>query len=179
MRIGFGYDVHPLVKGRKLILGGVEIPFEKGLEGHSDADVLLHALCDAILGALGEGDIGKHFPNTDPQFRGISSVQLLRAVAAKMTEKDFVIGNLDSTVVAERPKIGPFIPRMKEEIAGALRISSQQINIKATTSEGLGFIGKGKGMAAYAVVLLKEARSSELKGNKQAPNHKHQIPKKI
>jgi len=159
MRIGFGYDVHPLVEGRTLILGGVEIPFVKGLEGHSDADVLLHAICDGILGALGEGDIGKHFPNTDPQFKGISSVQLLRAVAVKMAEKNFIIGNLDSTVVAERPKIGPFIPRMKEQIAGALKISPQRINIKATTSEGLGFIGEGKGMAAYAVVLLKEARS--------------------
>ena len=158
MRIGFGYDVHPLVEGRPLILGGVEIPFVKGLEGHSDADVLLHAICDGILGALGEGDIGKHFPNTDPQFKGISSVQLLRAVAVKMAEKNFIIGNLDSTVVAERPKIGPFIPRMKEQIAGALKISPQRINIKATTSEGLGFIGEGKGMAAYAVVLLKEAR---------------------
>jgi 2-C-methyl-D-erythritol 2,4-cyclodiphosphate synthase len=162
MRIGFGYDVHPLVEDRKLILGGVEIPFEQGLEGHSDADVLLHALCDAILGALGEGDIGKHFPNTDPQFKGISSLQLLRAVAVKMAEKKFILGNLDSTVVAERPKIGPFIPQMKEQIAGALRISPQRINIKATTSEGLGFIGEGKGMAAYAVVLLKEARSSNL-----------------
>jgi len=162
MRIGFGYDVHPLVEDRKLILGGVEIPFEKGLEGHSDADVLLHAICDGILGALGEGDIGKHFPNTDPQFKGISSLQLLRAVAVKMAEKKFILGNLDSTVVAERPKIGPFIPQMKEQIAGALRISPQRINIKATTSEGLGFIGEGKGMAAYAVVLLKEARSSEL-----------------
>lgn len=162
MRIGFGYDVHPLVEGRKLVLGGVEIPFEKGLEGHSDADVLLHAICDGILGALGEGDIGKHFPNTDPQFKGISSLQLLRAVAVKMAEKNFIIGNLDSTVVAERPKIGPFIPQMKEQIAGALRISPQRINIKATTSEGLGFIGEGKGMAAYAVVLLKEARSSKL-----------------
>ncbi|MCX5917400.1 MAG: 2-C-methyl-D-erythritol 2,4-cyclodiphosphate synthase [Deltaproteobacteria bacterium] len=159
MRIGFGYDVHPLVEDRKLILGGVEIPFEKGLEGHSDADVLLHALCDAILGALGEGDIGKHFPNIDPQFKGISSLQLLRAVAVKMAEKNFILGNLDSTVVAERPKIGPFIPQMKEQIAGALRISPQRINIKATTSEGLGFIGEGKGIAAYAVVLLKEARS--------------------
>jgi 2-C-methyl-D-erythritol 2,4-cyclodiphosphate synthase len=156
MRIGFGYDIHPLVEGRKLILGGVEIPFEIGLEGHSDADVLLHAICDGILGALGEGDIGKHFPNTDPQFKGISSVQLLRAVAVKMAEKNFIIGNLDSTVVAERPKIGPFIPQMKEQIAGALRTSPQRINIKATTSEGLGFIGEGKGMAAYAVVLLKE-----------------------
>ncbi|HEX7373012.1 MAG TPA: 2-C-methyl-D-erythritol 2,4-cyclodiphosphate synthase [Thermodesulfobacteriota bacterium] len=162
MRIGFGYDVHPLVEGRTLILGGVEIPFVKGLEGHSDADVLLHAICDGILGALGEGDIGKHFPNTDPQFKGISSVQLLQAVAVKMAEKNFIIGNLDSTVVAERPKIGPFIPRMKEQIAGALKISPQRINITATTSEGLGFIGEGKGMAAYAVVLLKESRSSEL-----------------
>jgi 2-C-methyl-D-erythritol 2,4-cyclodiphosphate synthase len=161
MRIGFGYDVHPLVEDRKLILGGVEIPFEKGLEGHSDADVLLHALCDAILGALGEGDIGKHFPNTDPQFKGISSLQLLRAVAVKMAEKNFILGNLDSTVVAERPKIGPFIPQMKEQIAGALRISPQRINIKATTTEGLGFIGEGKGMAAYAVVLLKEVQNNK------------------
>jgi 2-C-methyl-D-erythritol 2,4-cyclodiphosphate synthase len=161
MRIGFGYDVHPLVEGRKLILGGVEVPFEKGLEGHSDADVLLHAICDGILGALGEGDIGIHFPNTDPQFRGISSVRLLRAVAVKMAEKNFIIGNLDSTVVAESPRIGPFIPQMKEEIAGALGISPQQINIKATTSEGLGFIGGGKGMAAYAVVLLKEVQNKK------------------
>jgi 2-C-methyl-D-erythritol 2,4-cyclodiphosphate synthase len=161
MRIGFGYDVHPLVEDRKLILGGVEIPFEKGLEGHSDADVLLHAICDGILGALGEGDIGKHFPNTDPQFKGISSLQLLRAVAVKMAEKNFILGNLDSTVVAERPKIGPFIPRMKEQIAGALRISPQRINIKATTTEGLGFIGEGKGMAAYAVVLLKEVQNNK------------------
>ncbi|MGE5254024.1 MAG: 2-C-methyl-D-erythritol 2,4-cyclodiphosphate synthase, partial [Planctomycetaceae bacterium] len=149
MRIGFGYDVHPLVEGRKLILGGVEVPFEKGLEGHSDADVLLHAICDGILGALGEGDIGIHFPNTDPQFRGISSLRLLRAVAAKTAENNFIIGNLDSTVVAESPKIGPFIPHMKEEIAGALGISPRQINIKATTSEGLGFIGEGKAMAAH------------------------------
>jgi 2-C-methyl-D-erythritol 2,4-cyclodiphosphate synthase len=161
MRIGFGYDVHPLVEDRKLILGGVEIPFEKGLEGHSDADVLLHAICDGILGALGEGDIGKHFPNTDPQFKGISSLQLLRAVAVKMEEKNFILGNLDSTVVAERPKIGPFIPQMKEQIAGALRISPQRINIKATTTEGLGFIGEGKGMAAYAVVLLKEVQNNK------------------
>jgi len=161
MRIGFGYDVHPLVEGRKLILGGVEIPFEKGPEGHSDADVLLHALCDAILGALGEGDIGKHFPDTDPHFKGICSLQLLRAVAVKMAEKKYIIENLDSTVVAERPKIGPFIPQMKEQIAGALRMSPQRINIKATTSEGLGFLGEGKGMAAYAVVLLNEVQNKK------------------
>ena len=156
MRIGFGYDVHPLVTGRKLILGGVEIPFEKGLEGHSDADVLLHALCDAILGALGEGDIGKHFPNTDPRFKGISSLQLLRAVAVRMGEKGFIVGNLDSTLVAEKPKIEVFIPQMKEQIAAGLGMPRERVNIKATTSEGLGFVGEGRGIAAYAVVLLEE-----------------------
>jgi 2-C-methyl-D-erythritol 2,4-cyclodiphosphate synthase len=156
MRIGFGYDVHPLVEGRKLILGGVEIPFAKGLEGHSDADVLLHAICDGILGALGEGDIGKHFPNTDLRFKGISSLRLLEAVASKLAEKFFLVANLDSTVVAENPQIGPYLPRMAEQIARVLRISPEQVNIKATTSENLGFIGEGKGIAAYAVVLLKE-----------------------
>jgi 2-C-methyl-D-erythritol 2,4-cyclodiphosphate synthase len=156
MRIGLGYDVHPLVKGRKLILGGVEIPFDKGLEGHSDADVLLHAICDGILGALGEGDIGKHFPNTDPRYKGISSLRLLEGVASRLAEKFFLVENLDSTVVAENPQIGPYIPRMAEEIARVLRIAPQQVNIKATTSENLGFIGEGKGIAAYAVVLLKE-----------------------
>jgi len=156
MRIGFGYDVHPLVEGRKLILGGVEIPFEKGLEGHSDADVLLHAICDGILGALGEGDIGMHFPNTDPRWKGISSLRILEDVASKLPEKFFLVENLDSTVIAENPKIGPYIPRMAEQIARALRIAPEQVNIKATTSENLGFIGEGKGIAAYAVVLLKE-----------------------
>ncbi len=156
MRIGFGYDVHPLVEGRKLILGGVEIPFEKGLEGHSDADVLLHAICDGILGALGEGDIGMHFPNTDPRWKGISSLRILENVASKLPEKFFLVENLDSTVIAENPKIGPYIPRMAEQIARALRIAPEQVNIKATTSENLGFIGEGKGIAAYAVVLLKE-----------------------
>jgi 2-C-methyl-D-erythritol 2,4-cyclodiphosphate synthase len=156
MRIGLGYDVHPLVEGRKLILGGVEIPFEKGLEGYSDADVLLHAICDGILGALGEGDIGMHFPNTDPRFKGISSLRLLEGVASKLAEKSFLVENLDSTVVTENPKIGPYIPRMAEQIARVLRIAPQQVNIKATTSENLGFIGEGKGIAAYAVVLLKE-----------------------
>ena len=156
MRIGFGYDVHPLVEGRKLILGGVEIPFEKGLEGHSDADVLLHAICDGILGALGEGDIGTHFPNTDPRWKGISSLRILEDVASKLPEKFFLVENLDSTVIAENPKIGPYIPRMAEQIARALRIAPEQVNIKATTSENLGFIGEGKGIAAYAVVLLKE-----------------------
>jgi len=161
MRIGFGYDVHRLVSGRKLILGGVPIPHEKGLEGHSDADVLLHALCDGILGAMGEGDIGKHFPNTDPRFRGISSLELLKSVAMMMSRKKWSVENLDTTVVAEQPMIGPFIPQMAEKIAGVLKIPAGKINIKATTSEGMGFIGEGKGIAAYAVVLLKKGRSSE------------------
>ena len=156
MRIGFGYDVHPLVEGRRLILGGVEIPFEKGLEGHSDADVLLHAVCDALLGALGEGDIGKHFPNNDPRYRGISSLRLLEAVASMMTERFLAVENLDVSVVAEKPKIAAHIPRMNELISRVLNLTPGRVNIKATTSEGLGFIGEGKGMAAYAVVLLKE-----------------------
>jgi 2-C-methyl-D-erythritol 2,4-cyclodiphosphate synthase len=164
MRVGFGYDVHRLAKGRKLILGGVEIPFEKGLEGHSDADVLLHAICDGLLGAIGKGDIGQHFPNTDPQFKDISSLKLLQGVALKMAELNFAVENVDSTVVAERPKIGPYIPQMGEKIARVLNISPRQVNVKATTSEGLGFIGQAKGIAAYAVVLLKEVTG------------KHQIP---
>ena len=161
MRIGFGYDVHPLVEGRKLILGGVEIPFEKGLEGHSDADVLLHALCDAILGALGEGDIGKHFPNTDPQFRGISSLRLLEAVSSLLPGKLFGVENLDVSVVAEKPRIAAYIPRMIEQISRTLNLAPERVNIKATTSEGLGFVGEGKGIAAYAVVLLKEVPRPE------------------
>jgi len=161
MRIGFGYDVHRLVSGRKLILGGMQIPHEKGLEGHSDADVLLHALCDGILGALGEGDIGKHFPNADPRFRGISSLELLKSVALMMARKKWNVENLDTTVVAEQPMIGPYIPQMVEKIAGVLKIPAGKINIKATTSEGMGFIGEKKGIVAYAVVLLKKGRSSE------------------
>jgi 2-C-methyl-D-erythritol 2,4-cyclodiphosphate synthase len=161
MRIGFGYDVHPLVEGRKLILGGVEIPFGKGLEGHSDADVLLHALCDAILGALGEGDIGKHFPNTDPQFRGISSLRLLEAVSSLLPGKLFGVENLDVSVVAEKPRIAAYIPRMTEQISRVLNLAPERVNIKATTSEGLGFVGEGKGIAAYAVVLLKEVPRPE------------------
>lgn len=154
MRIGFGYDVHRLVEGRKLILGGVQVPYQKGLEGHSDADVLLHALCDALLGAMGEGDIGRHFPNTEPRFRGISSLRLLQNVATMMAEQSLAVENLDTTVVAEQPLIGPYIPQMVERIATALEIPAGRVNIKATTSEGLGFIGEGKGIVAYAVVLL-------------------------
>jgi len=154
MRIGFGYDVHPLVADRKLILGGVEIPYKKGLGGHSDADVLLHAVCDALLGAMGEGDIGKHFPNTDPQWRGISSLRLLKMVATKMNDLGLTVENIDTTVVAEEPRLGPHIPQMAEGIAGTLGIPARRVNIKATTSEGLGFVGEGKGVVAHAVVLL-------------------------
>ncbi len=154
MRIGFGYDVHPLTAGRQLIIGGIEIPYEKGLEGHSDADVLLHAICDGILGAMGEGDIGQHFPNTDPRFLGISSLELLRRVTVLMKEQKLTLGNLDATVVAERPRIGSYIPLMRGRIAAILGSDAHQINVKATTSEGLGFVGEGRGIAAYAVVLL-------------------------
>jgi len=156
MRIGFGYDVHRLVEGRKLVLGSVEIPFEKGLEGHSDADVLLHAIADGLLGAMGEGDIGCHFPNTDPRFKDISSLKLLQAVSRKMVELNFVVENVDSTVVGERPRISPYISQMAEKIAQTLNVSPRQVNVKATTSEGLGFIGEGRGIAAYAVVLIKQ-----------------------
>jgi len=159
MRIGFGYDVHRLVSGRKLILGGVQIPHEKGLEGHSDADVLLHAVCDGILGAMGEGDIGKHFPNSDPRYRGISSLELLKSVASMMNRQKWNVENLDTTVVAEQPTIEPYIPQMAEKIAGTLEIPPSRVSIKATTSEGLGFVGEKKGIAAYAVVLLKKVRS--------------------
>jgi len=154
MRIGFGYDVHRLVEGRKLVIGGVEIPHEKGLAGHSDADVLLHAICDGLLGAMGEGDIGKHFPDTDPQFRGISSLKLLRRVTAILAERNLWVGNLDTMVIAEQPRIMPYIPSMKARIAEAMQIAEEKVNIKATTSEGLGFVGEGEGIAAYAVVLL-------------------------
>ncbi len=154
MRIGFGYDVHPLTAGRQLIIGGVEIPYDKGLEGYSDADVLLHAICDGILGAMGEGDIGQHFPNTDPRFLGISSLELLRRVTVLMKDQKLTLGNLDATVVAERPRIGSYIPLMRGRIAAILGSDAHQINVKATTSEGLGFVGAGRGIAAYAVVLL-------------------------
>ncbi len=154
MRIGFGYDVHRLVEGRKLMIGGIEIPSPQGLQGHSDADVLLHAVCDSLLGALGEGDIGRHFPDTDPQFQGISSLRLLQKVAEKLAEHGLLVENVDSTVVAEQPRISPYIPLMAEKIASTLGVPIRRVNIKATTSEGLGFVGEGKGMAAFAVALL-------------------------
>ena len=154
MRIGHGYDVHCLVEGRKLILGGVDIPWEKGLLGHSDADVLLHAISDAILGALALGDIGKHFPDTDPQYRGADSRKLLRHVMELAGRKGYRLGNLDATIVAQRPKLAPAIPEMRTNIAADLSADIDRVNVKATTTEKLGFAGRGEGIAAYAVVLM-------------------------
>jgi 2-C-methyl-D-erythritol 2,4-cyclodiphosphate synthase len=153
-RIGTGYDVHRLVDGRKLMIGGVDIPYEKGLLGHSDADVLLHAVCDALLGAAGLGDIGKHFPDTDPRFKGISSMKLLGEVARLLGEKGFRVNNIDATIVAERPKLAPHIPAMTANIAAAVKAGPGAVNVKATTTEGLGFAGKGEGMAAHAVCTI-------------------------
>lgn len=154
MRIGHGYDVHQLVAERQLILGGVEVPYHLGLLGHSDADVLLHAICDAMLGALGEGDIGKHFPDSDPAYKGISSLKLLRHVTALAAERGYRIANLDSTVIAQRPKLAPFIAAMVGNIAAACAVEEGRINVKATTTEQLGFEGRGEGISAHAVVLL-------------------------
>ena len=156
MRVGFGYDVHAFVTGRPLFLGGIEIPYLFGLQGHSDADVLLHAICDALLGAIGEGDIGKHFPDTDPQTRDIRSTVLLKRVINKIKEKGFHLSNIDTTLVAQRPKISEFIPRMVKQIADVLEIEPGRVNVKATTTEGLGFAGRGEGIAAYAVALVEE-----------------------
>ncbi len=156
MRIGHGYDVHRLKAGRKLILGGVEIPWELGLDGHSDADVLIHAVMDALLGAAALGDIGKWFPDTDPQYRGISSMVLLQRVTALLRERGYRVGNVDVTVIAQRPKLLPHIPQMRENLAAALEIGTERVNVKATTEEGLGFTGTGEGMAAHAVCLLEE-----------------------
>ena len=154
MRIGHGYDVHRLVEGRKLILGGVEIPYEKGLLGHSDADVLLHALMDALLGAAALGDIGLHFPDSDPAYAGADSLQLLRHVAALLAQRGYRVVNLDCTVLAQRPKLRPYIPAMVGNIAGALSLPEDCVSVKATTEEGLGFTGEGLGIAAHAVALI-------------------------
>jgi 2-C-methyl-D-erythritol 2,4-cyclodiphosphate synthase len=156
MRVGFGYDVHSLVPNRPLILGGVRIPYLFGLQGHSDADVLLHAICDALLGAIAEGDIGRHFPDTDPQYRDIRSTLLLERVLTKVKKKGFHLLNVDATIVAQKPKLMDFIPRMVNEIAQILKIDTARINVKATTTEGLGFTGRGEGIAAYAVALVEE-----------------------
>ena len=154
MRIGMGYDVHKLVPERKLILGGVDIPYELGLLGHSDADVLLHAIMDSLLGAASLGDIGKHFPDTDDRFKGISSIELLKEVGKLISEKDYKIGNIDATIIAQKPKMAPHIPLMRKNIASALNIDLEQINVKATTEEGLGFTGEGKGISSQSICLL-------------------------
>ena len=154
MRVGMGYDVHKLAEGRELILGGVKIPYEKGLLGHSDADVLVHAIMDALLGAAALGDIGKHFPDTDPAYKGISSIRLLEHVRKLIEDKLYVIGNIDATIIAQRPKMAPHIHKMRENVAEALHIETDQINIKATTEEGLGFTGNGEGISSQAVVCL-------------------------
>lgn len=154
MRIGMGYDVHKLAEGRKLVMGGVEIPYEKGLLGHSDADVLLHAVMDALLGAAALGDIGKHFPDTDSQYKGISSMKLLRQVGTLLEENRFLIENIDATIIAQKPKMRPYIDTMRENIAGALEIGIEQVNVKATTEEGLGFTGSGEGICAHAICML-------------------------
>lgn len=156
MRIGSGYDVHKLVEGRKLILGGVEVPFEKGLLGHSDADVLLHAIMDALLGAAALGDIGKHFPDSDDTFQGADSLKLLSEVLYLISQKGYCIMNLDATLIAQKPKLAPYISKMCENIAGTLGIDMDQVNVKATTEEGLGFTGAGEGIAATAVCLIDE-----------------------
>ena len=156
MRIGHGYDVHRLVEGRRLILGGVEIPYEKGLLGHSDADVLTHALMDALLGAAALGDIGKLFPDNDPNYEGADSVGLLREVRRVLSENGYRVGNVDCTVIAQRPKLAPFIPRMREILAEAMGVELNCVSVKATTEEGLGFSGEGLGIAAHAVALIEE-----------------------
>jgi 2-C-methyl-D-erythritol 2,4-cyclodiphosphate synthase len=157
MRVGFGYDVHPFVSGRPLILGGIRIPYLFGLKGHSDADVLIHAICDALLGAIAEGDIGRHFPDTDPQYRDIKSTILLKKVLAKVTEKGFRPINIDATIVTQKPKLSDTIPRMVKEVANVLEIEPERVNVKATTTEGLGFTGREEGIAAYAVALVQES----------------------
>lgn len=156
MRAGLGYDIHRLVEGRKLFLGGVEIPYIKGLEGYSDADVLLHAICDAILGAMGKDDIGIHFPNNDPQFKGISSLELLHRVAELAAKEKFRIINVDSTLIMEEPKIVPFKAKMRKTIASVLGIEELRVNVKATTQEGVGAIGRGEAIAAYAIASVEE-----------------------
>jgi 2-C-methyl-D-erythritol 2,4-cyclodiphosphate synthase len=154
IRVGLGYDVHRFAAGRKLWLGGVNVEYDRGLDGHSDADVLLHALCDAILGAIGERDIGFHFPNTDPQWKGADSKRLLKSVAERAANAGFVLQNADLTVVAEAPKINPYVPLMRQTIAEILSVEVSCVSLKATTNEGMGFVGRGEGIAALAAVLM-------------------------
>ena len=157
MRVGIGYDAHQITKGRLLILGGVEIPFDKGLEGWSDADVLVHAIMDALLGAAALGDIGSQFPPTDPAYKGISSITLLNSVGGLLRAQGWRVGNIDATIIAERPLLQPFIAQMKQNVSRALSISDSQVGIKATTNEGMGFTGREEGIAAYAVALVEKA----------------------
>lgn len=165
MRIGTGYDVHRLAENRALILGGVAVPYEKGLLGHSDADVLTHAIMDALLGAAALGDIGKHFPDSEERYRGISSITLLREVKRLLDEELYLVGNIDATIIAQRPKLASYLPEMRETIAKTLEIDISQVNIKATTEEGLGFTGAGEGIAAQAVCLLENVRDFSFGGN--------------
>ena len=156
IRVGLGYDVHKLVEGRKLILGGVDIPYEKGLLGHSDADVLLHAITDALFGAAALGDIGSHFPDTDPRYKGADSLKLLEACGEELRENGWKIGNIDAVIVAQRPKLLPYVPRMRENIARVLGIDMGQVSVKGKTEEGLGYTGSGEGMAVHAVCLIEK-----------------------
>lgn len=156
-RIGFGYDVHRLVQGRPLILGGMQVPFPKGLLGHSDADVLTHAVMDAILGALGKGDIGRRFPDSEPMYKGANSLSLLKEVVGILHHEGFTVNNLDATIVAQEPKLTPYLEEMGKKLSRVLGVDEGSVNVKATTSEGLGFCGRGEGMAAYAVVTIKHA----------------------
>lgn len=158
MRVGIGYDVHRLIEGRQLVLGGVLIPYEKGLLGHSDADVLLHAIMDSLLGAAALGDIGKHFPDSDDKYKGISSLRLLEYVAELLKEKHYVIENIDSTIIAQKPKLAEYIDKMRDNIADVLKIDKNQVNVKATTEEGLGFTGMGEGISAQAICSLNVIR---------------------
>jgi len=156
MRIGVGYDVHHFIAGRKLVLGGMEIPFDKGLDGHSDADVLVHSIIDALLGAAGLRDIGAHFPSSDPQYKDISSLLLLRQVGGLLRDKGWKVGNIDATVVAERPRLLDYIPRMRQCIGETLGMDAEQVSVKGTTAKGLGFLGAGEGIAVHAVALIEE-----------------------
>ncbi len=165
IRIGQGFDIHALVEGRPLIIGGVTIPFERGLAGHSDADVLLHALCDALIGAAGLGDIGKHFPDTDPRYKGADSRELLRAVVRLLQERKFSVINVDSTIIAQAPKMAPHIPAMRANIAAALGLQVDDVNVKAKTAEKLGAVGRGEGIVAEAVVLIQRSVSTPFSGS--------------
>jgi 2-C-methyl-D-erythritol 2,4-cyclodiphosphate synthase len=159
MRVGIGYDVHAFILGRRLVLGGVEVPFGRGLDGHSDADVLVHAIIDALLGATGLGDIGTHFPSTDPRYKDISSLSLLRQIGDLLQAQGWQVGNVDATIVAEEPRLTPFIPRMRQVIGDGLGIGPEQVSVKCTTSKGLGFLGHGEGIAAHAVALVRQVKA--------------------